>query len=51
MRKPKKFDLVHQTVSPREKVGSGDETKPLVQIHTWFCVAAFDRLQYDANTM
>ena len=26
MRKPKKFDLVHQTVSPRERVGSGDET-------------------------
>ena len=23
---PKKFDLVHQTVSPRERVGSGDET-------------------------
>ena len=22
-----KFDLVHQTVSPRERVGSGDETK------------------------
>ena len=22
----KKFDLVHQTVSPRERVGSGDET-------------------------
>ena len=21
-----KFDLVHQTVSPRERVGSGDET-------------------------
>ena len=27
MRKPKKFDLVHQTVSPRKRVGSGDETK------------------------
>ena len=25
--KPKKFDLVHQTVSPREMVGSGDETR------------------------
>ena len=24
--KPKKFDLVHQTVFPRERVGSGDET-------------------------
>ena len=23
----KKFDLVHQTVSPRERVGSGDETR------------------------
>ena len=22
----KKFDLVHQTISPRERVGSGDET-------------------------
>ena len=27
VRKPKKFDLVHQTVSPHERVGSGDETK------------------------
>ena len=26
MRKPKKFKLVHQTISPRERVGSGDET-------------------------
>ena len=26
MLKPKKFDLVHQTVSPCERVGSGDET-------------------------
>ena len=25
--KPKKFDLVHQSVSPRERVGSGDETR------------------------
>ena len=25
-RLPKKFDLVHQTVSPRERVESGDET-------------------------
>ena len=25
---PKKFNLVHQTVSPRERVGSGDETSP-----------------------
>ena len=24
---PKKFDLVHQIVSPRERVGSGDETE------------------------
>ena len=27
--RPKKFDLAHQTVSPRERVGSGDETKHL----------------------
>ena len=27
MCKPKKFDLVHQTISPRERVGSGDETR------------------------
>ena len=27
--KPKKFDLAHQTVSPRERVGSGDETRRL----------------------
>ena len=26
VRKPKKFDLVNQTISPRERVGSGDET-------------------------
>ena len=26
VRKPNNFDLVHQTVSPRERVGSGDET-------------------------
>ena len=26
MCEPKKFDLVQQTVSPRERVGSGDET-------------------------
>ena len=26
MRWPKKFDLVHQTVSPHERVESGDET-------------------------
>ena len=32
MRKPKKFDLVHQTVSPCERVGSGDKTK-----HTCTC--------------
>ena len=25
--KPKRFDLVHQTVSPCERVGSGDETR------------------------
>ena len=24
---PKKFDLVHQTVPPHERVGSGDETR------------------------
>ena len=27
--KPKKFDLVHQTVSPRERVWSGHETNAL----------------------
>ena len=27
MHRPKKFDLVHQTVFPRERVGSGDETR------------------------
>ena len=26
VRKPKENDLVHQTVSPHERVGSGDET-------------------------
>ena len=26
VRYPKQFDVVHQTVSPRERVGSGDET-------------------------
>ena len=26
MRYPKKFDLVHQTISPRERVESGDKT-------------------------
>ena len=24
---PKQFDLVHQTISPHERVGSGDETR------------------------
>ena len=28
MHKPKKFDSVHQIVSPCETVGSGDETNP-----------------------
>ena len=28
MHKPKKFDSVHQVVSPCETVGSGDETNP-----------------------
>ena len=27
MHYPKKLDLVHQTVSPHERVGSGDKTK------------------------
>ena len=27
MCKHQKFDLVHQTISPRERVGSGNETK------------------------
>ena len=35
MCKPKKFDLVHQTVSPRERVGSGDETKARVCLYNW----------------
>ena len=26
MHRPKKFDFVHQTVFPHERVGSGDET-------------------------
>ena len=25
--KPNKFDLFHKTISPRERVGSGDETR------------------------
>ena len=28
MRKPKKFDSVHQIVSPHETVGSGDKINP-----------------------
>ena len=28
MHKPKKFDSVHQIISPCEMVGSGDETNP-----------------------
>ena len=37
VRYPKKFDLVHQTISPCEKVGSGDETNRGVASlpHSW----------------
>ena len=32
---PKKFDLVHQTVSPHERVGSGDETNCVPGLHVY----------------
>ena len=34
---PKKFDLVHQTVSPCERVGSGDETSVCVCVCVCVC--------------
>jgi len=38
---PKKFDLVHQTISPRERVGSGDETRVDVGEKRGFIVRIF----------
>ena len=53
--KPRKFDLVHQTVSPRERVGSGDETSGKVRetsvaiVHGYvflFCLFLFIYLKF-----
>ena len=33
LQKPKKFDLIHQTVSPCERVGCGDETSSMQGIY------------------